>query len=188
MNRKQGFFQPLFIVFSCLFFGFVTESMPGLGSTIAKQKKKPGRITLIPNKPTVYLEIKSTNPTSNDRSKIRLALCNNTKWPIYYDIIPGSSNTSDLPILYDVEVEKRNQSSYEVFLPEIGDMLSTESLPPGKSVTFLVLRKHLFEGSRIRVRFNYKWEEIPGLGVISGTEPCHWVYFTYNTLPDSLKQ
>jgi hypothetical protein len=134
-------------------------------------------------KPTVYISFREfvseieTNATRN-AGGVRFTFHNNTRWIIYYRAIPKATLPGDVPLIYKIE----QQSGCPDYKYWIGDMVVTDKLSPGKSISFVVPRDHLPEGGKIYVEFNYPWELISGRPVHS-QELTHRVYFSSTDLP-----
>lgn len=139
-------------------------------------------------KPTVYISFKEfvngreANAEQNSGEGVRFAFHNNTRWVIYYRAIPKAALPGDVPLIYKIE----QQSGCPDDRYWIGDMIVTDKLNPGKSISFVVPRDHLPEGGKIYVEFNYQWELISGRP-IHPQELIHRVYFASMDLPAAKK-
>jgi hypothetical protein len=138
------------------------------------------------NKPTIYISFKEfvrergANAEQHSVEGVRFAFHNNTRWIIYYHAIPKASLPGDVPLIYKIEQQSGCPDNRHL----IGDMVVTDKLNPGKSISFVVPRGHLLDGGKIYVEFNYSWELISGRPV-HPQELRHRVYFASMDLPST---
>ena|SRR5436190_550426 len=144
----------------------------------AAQKSKSSVGRLNSSKPTIYISLRNAKIGVNDDASIILEIHNNTRWNLICYLTPVQAQSGNLPIIYKVEDDKRNQ----VYSNQSGDVVFQQTVAPGKSIPFVVLKEHLERGNSIYVEFNYAWEVRNGISPY-GSEPNHRVVYGWYDLP-----
>ncbi|MGQ0760831.1 MAG: hypothetical protein ACT4OT_02255 [Acidobacteriota bacterium] len=142
-----------------------------IGFSTAQQRKQFSA-RLNPSKATVYVSFDSARADANGDPRFRLKLHNNTRWKIICYLTPGRSRLGELPVIYKVQDDKRN----EIYSNHSGDVVFQHAVLPGKSVAFLVSKEHLKRGTTVYVEYNYPWEIRGGISPY-GVEPNHRVFY-----------
>lgn len=177
----------------------------------SQSRKLPRRapaIRGVKDKPSVYIDYARQGkreplaPSEGDEG-VWLRLHNNTRWKIFFSAFGVPESLGDVGMYYEIEdfsprvffegsksLGEPRKSAEQRPDPPIGyravDSFSVIGLDAGKSVLFSVPREHLAKGLRLRVSFNYEWED--SSDVAAGIEPEHYVYFYSSKLPKELQQ
>lgn len=138
--------------------------------------------TLNKKLPSVYLSFNGYLNDSKGMGMARMALHNNTKWPIILTRRMGSVLDGNVPLAYTIELAT---GCYDPLLAV--DVISRIKLMPGKTINFIVPINEFSQGSKIYVEFAFSWEkqeeEYSNL-----YEPIHRVYFYVRDLPSRNKK
>jgi hypothetical protein len=127
-------------------------------------------------RPSVYITFKEfidkTPDPAYPSQGARLLLHNNTRWPIHY-VEHYDPTVAGAQISYIIELAdgRRDERMYT-------SVVFGRKLMPGKTLSFVVPRGDLPEGSQIYVTFYFSWEEYRGR-----YEPDHRAYFLVSRLP-----
>lgn len=143
------------------------------------QSNKSSQPRLDVTRPTVYLSFEDVAKDSNTATEvIRLRFHNNTRFSIYFNILPEKPISGDLRISYDIESEP----GYPPINLNKGDIFIGNKLNKGESKTFTVPLTHLSKGYSVYVKFNYDWET-PANKISFISEPQHRAYIHYYQIP-----
>ena len=135
---------------------------------------------LNPKRPSVYLTFRDfvakTPDPAYPSQGARLALHNNTRWPIYYTGHYDPTVAAE-QIIYIIELAngQRDPRTY------VDVVRSGIKIMPGKSLIFTVPRGDFPKDSQIYVEFNFSWEVRDGDTVRD--ETVHRAYFLSSDLP-----
>ena len=151
----------------CLLLVFVAVSM-------AKGQKVNSRL------PSVYLTfsgfVKRIGDATHQLEGARLVLHNNTRWPIIYREWLDPVLSGDVPMGYTVELADGSFTGRKHV-----DVVTSGTLLPGKTVSFVVPKEDLPEASKVYVEFEFSWELDEGKTVTD--EVVHRAYFRSRDLP-----
>lgn len=174
-------------ILAIIFLGGFAEKAVSQNHSSTSKKKIYGRLDV--NKPTIYINFigrdkEKTVDTKNDLdNKLKLALCNNTSWEIFYYVALEDNQAKHPTTIYDVE----DKEGHIIYRFPVRHVLIQKSIPPGKKIFFSIKEKNFIIGSRLFVEFNYKWESRNGVSPYA-TEPNHKVFFSYSDLSTSFHE
>lgn len=138
--------------------------------------------TLDKKLPSVYLSFKEYLNDNEGKEIIRMALRNNTTWPIIVTRLTGPALKGDIPLTYIIELATGCRDERLTV-----DVIMRVKLMPGKAVNFTVPRDDFSQGSKIYVEFTFPWEKRE-YGKPHLSEPVHRAYFSSRDLPPQSKQ
>jgi hypothetical protein len=120
------------------------------------------------------LKAKKTSTSEEQAECIWLQLHNNTRWLIVIPTVDLYTTLGGVRVLHPrYRVAERNESLAPV---NEADRQEFNSLRPGQSAFFSVLKEHLSDARKIYINFKYQWE-------YENLEPIHRVEFASDKLP-----
>ncbi len=132
---------------------------------------------LIRSKASVYIEFVKSGKDSEKNERLWLRIHNNQRWGIRMDMGGAASEDGDARLFYDV-LDKYDHISDSVSC----HVCSTNTLGPGRSLTFSIPKVHLAPVYGIRIKYGFAWEDDLNLD-----EPQHFTNFLSSDLPEKIK-
>lgn len=160
-------------------------------SLISAQTNKPEKIIMDSSKPSVYLEffriIKDKSLYIDDsKERVQLKLTNNTKWSIYiYHANYGENEEMKAMYFYTEKIKPDLPTKVSNSYSPIHAGATTSELKSGKSVEFSIPRNHLAENLKIRIDYDFEWEDWGNHGEnldYKFSMPIHSIYFSHSDL------
>ncbi len=158
----------------------------GSGASEAPKRSQCADPRLDKSHPSTYVDfVKSgqRKPFHVDESEdgIWLRLHNNTVWDLVLPMFGVPEDLGDAGVYYEV-VATPGEAVRDLPVGErLRDLVSLDTVKPGRGVVFSIPREHLERGLAIRIEFQYGWETSHPPGILTDM-PTHYVTYTSRTL------
>ena len=170
---------------------FILLAIVVVGSSFAFTQKsssiKGGRLNK--EKPSIYITFVKTEKktplyVNEGEDRIWLRVHNNIRWNISIPSSAANKGYGDFSPFYEIEPIEDGITDIPVG-HRAGHFSGTTVLPSGRSMTFSIPKEHLAENLRIRLSFNFEWEDKNDINY--DREAKHFVYFFSSNLPSHVK-
>jgi hypothetical protein len=159
-----------------------------IGVAAGQRADNTGRVFVDAAKPGVYITFESLGKRVPLRAGETdegwfLKIHNNTRWSLKFVALgelPKQNGDADL--VYDVVEDPQGYPPSPIPTGNWFDVVSSETLLPGKVLSFSVPKANLGEGLGLKIRFQYEWDA----GRVG--EPEHSILFYHSQLPASLRK